>query len=385
MSLQILDPESVDFDKSKVNEDLNFKTKAVSWYTTRNALRCDVGFCGQDDSAVRYLHLPKSGRVNFNLNRTHPDDDFKLDKYTENEDISDMLSWVQEIGSNEESFDNAEFICIRHELVDLLLMPYATSRFNKGVKLYITKAKGKIYIRGAIADGELQRKNPKVLNDFELKRTKHGLMFQHFTISDSPTKAPVPDKPYRRGESTLYIVFEGAVGEHKLLYASKVKALNAPDDLLNLEQATFTDVRTNLGMSSSEIKWRKWFEWWGNCITGKMDKVAVGFVGKGSFVGQVKNFEIIPADSMIKKCEVAHKKDRFRTSESSPKGQYCIDALDKVLSFFKSELKDAKPSEVYVFNFDPSQSRVANLERLGTSGEKKIFVMPDWYANWLKV
>ncbi|XP_065346222.1 uncharacterized protein LOC135943557 [Cloeon dipterum] len=380
MSLHITNPHNVDFNESAV-KDVDFNATAVSWYTSRDAVRGEIGFCGQDESAIKYLHMPASTRVNFNLNRTHPGDKLQIEKYADNKDISDLLSWVQEIGFEEDSFTKADFVCSRHDLLDLLLMPFSDQRFNKSVKLYLTKVNGKIYIRRMASK---QDKDHIVhMDDFSKQRTTHGLIFQHYMISDSANKAPVPDKPFVRGDKTMYVVFESSVGKHQLLYASKVKALDNPEDLLNLDGASFTDVRTNMGNSSADIRWRKWLEFWGNCMTGKLDKIAIGFVGKGRAIGTVKNLEVIQADKLIPKCETAYKKDRYKTSDVMPKGEYCLDVLDKVLSFFKSELEGAKPDEVYEFEYTPADSELANIKLLGSSNYDSIFVIPKWYKEWL--
>jgi len=72
---------------------------------------------------------------------------------------------------------------------------------------------------------------------------------------DSATEPPTPDEPYIRGEKSTFVVFEGSIGEHKLIYSSKLKALDNPDDMMNLESATFTDLRTNMGRAITAIKW----------------------------------------------------------------------------------------------------------------------------------
>ncbi|CAB3384973.1 Hypothetical predicted protein [Cloeon dipterum] len=325
--------------------------------------------------------MPASTRVNFNLNRTHPGDKLQIEKYADNKDISDLLSWVQVIGFEEDSFTKADFVCSRFDLLDLLLMPISDPRYNDSVKLYLTKVNGKIYIRRMASK---QEKDQIVyMDDFQKKRTTHGLIFQHFMISDSANKAPVPDKPYIRGDTTMYVVFESRMGKHQLLYSSKVKALDNPEDLLNLDGATFTDVRTNMGNSSAEIRWRKWLEFWGNSILGKLGKIAIGFVGKGPTMGTVKNLEVIQADKLNSKCTIAYKKDRFKTSDVIPKGEYCLDMLDKVLSFFKSELEGAKPDEVYEFVYTPADSELANIKLLGSANYDTIFVIPKWYKEWL--
>jgi len=46
-------------------------------------------------------------------------------------------------------------------------------------------------------------------------------------------------------------------------------------------------------------------------------------------------------------------------------------------------MKDAKPEEVFQFEFDPKMSRVAKLEKIGSSSDKKYMVLPEWYKTWV--
>jgi len=47
----------------------------------------------------------------------------------------------------------------------------------------------------------------------------------------------------------------------------------------------------------------KWLGFWANCITGRMDRVVVGFV-KDVAKGTVTNLQVIPASTIIPKCQV---------------------------------------------------------------------------------
>jgi len=70
--------------------------------STTNALQDGNGYSGQDESCLRYLHLPENlDDVHFDLNLSHPDEDFQLQKYDKTENISDMLSWVREFGNQD--------------------------------------------------------------------------------------------------------------------------------------------------------------------------------------------------------------------------------------------------------------------------------------------
>jgi len=79
------------------------------------------------------------------------------------------------------SFEKAEFFCLRHELVDLLQMPFLSDRYSVGIKFYLTKVKGKIYLRRIVSDGDLQHETRH--SDFESTRIKQGLIFHHYLIS----------------------------------------------------------------------------------------------------------------------------------------------------------------------------------------------------------
>jgi len=88
------------------DSSVRFEKCAVSWYASRNSVSSEVGYCGQDGSAFDHLQVP-SGRhhnVNFNLNRSHPDDDFKLDRFEEPESIGDSLSWIKEFGGQDNRY-----------------------------------------------------------------------------------------------------------------------------------------------------------------------------------------------------------------------------------------------------------------------------------------
>jgi hypothetical protein len=81
MSLHIPAPEKIDFENPEDFDGIEFTAKPISWYSNRNALRVLVAlyvqssYCGQDKSALLYLHLPQNlTNVKFNLSRTHPDD-----------------------------------------------------------------------------------------------------------------------------------------------------------------------------------------------------------------------------------------------------------------------------------------------------------------------
>jgi len=74
---------------------VQFEKRAVSWFGNKD------GVIGQDESVLRYLHLPeKLDGVNLNLNRSHPEDDFSLEKYESKEDKKaiDMMSWIKDFG-----------------------------------------------------------------------------------------------------------------------------------------------------------------------------------------------------------------------------------------------------------------------------------------------
>jgi hypothetical protein len=84
------------------HREVKLENRVISWYSTTNALQDGNGYSGQDESCLRYLHLPENlDDVHFDLNLSHPDEDFQLQKYDKTENISDMLSWVREFGNQD--------------------------------------------------------------------------------------------------------------------------------------------------------------------------------------------------------------------------------------------------------------------------------------------
>jgi hypothetical protein len=81
---------------------VQLEKRAISWYSTKSALWEDIGYSGQDESCLRYLHLPENlNDVRFDLNLSHPDDDYQLDKFGQTENISDLLSWIRDFGNQD--------------------------------------------------------------------------------------------------------------------------------------------------------------------------------------------------------------------------------------------------------------------------------------------
>jgi hypothetical protein len=65
---------------------------------------------------------------------------------------------------------------------------------------------------------------------------------------------PEPGKPLMAINCRRRVVFNCTVGDHKLLYSSCFKSIDADaGDLTNLEQATFTDTKTVAGESSKTV------------------------------------------------------------------------------------------------------------------------------------
>lgn len=95
-SLVIENPLSVDYVEPSRVIVPKMKTTLISWYTTKygNSGANQQGYCGQDESALLYIHLPDGNEVDFNLNRTHPEDDFQQDKYGGNRGLTEMLAWI---------------------------------------------------------------------------------------------------------------------------------------------------------------------------------------------------------------------------------------------------------------------------------------------------
>jgi len=83
------------------HREVKMENHVISWFISTNALG-EAGFFGQDESCLKYLHLPdRLNDVHFDLNASHPDDDYKLEKYDQSENISNLLYWVKEFGNQD--------------------------------------------------------------------------------------------------------------------------------------------------------------------------------------------------------------------------------------------------------------------------------------------
>lgn len=84
------------------HHEVQLEKRAISWYSTNGALWGDIGYSGQDESCLRYLHLPDNlDDVHIDLNLSHPADDYQLENFGQAENISDLLSWIKDFGNQD--------------------------------------------------------------------------------------------------------------------------------------------------------------------------------------------------------------------------------------------------------------------------------------------
>lgn len=84
------------------HREVQLEKRVISWYSYKDGSWDGDGYIGQDVSGLKYLHLPESlTRVQFDLNWSHPDDDFKLAEYAKIENIGGLLSWIKEFGNQD--------------------------------------------------------------------------------------------------------------------------------------------------------------------------------------------------------------------------------------------------------------------------------------------
>jgi hypothetical protein len=83
------------------HHEVKMENRVISWYSYTTALG-EIGYTGQDESCLKYLHLPENlDAVHFDLNLSHPEDDYKLGELDQTENISDLLSWVKDFGNQD--------------------------------------------------------------------------------------------------------------------------------------------------------------------------------------------------------------------------------------------------------------------------------------------
>lgn len=84
------------------HREVKMENHVISWYSSAKAVGGKTGYSGQDESCLKYLHLPENlDDVHFDLNSSHPDDDYVLEKYDQTDNISVLLSWVKEFGNQD--------------------------------------------------------------------------------------------------------------------------------------------------------------------------------------------------------------------------------------------------------------------------------------------
>jgi len=90
---------SLTFRELLEHREVQLENHVISWYSTTNTLEDNNGYSGQDKSCLRYLHLPKNlDKVHFDLNLSHPDDEYKQEELDQTDNINDLLSWIKDFG-----------------------------------------------------------------------------------------------------------------------------------------------------------------------------------------------------------------------------------------------------------------------------------------------
>jgi len=139
----------------------------------------------------------------------------------------------------------------------------------------------------------------------------------------SPTEVPAaldPNQPIVREGIGIRVIFTATVGEHKLLYSSALKGLDKPEDLQNLNEASFTGTKTITGSSIRQGYWywyvkliptyyesliflwvlfyvnrSNWLDKWSLGVLGNVNKTIVGFLPDRE-TGIVPNLEVVTLD-----------------------------------------------------------------------------------------
>ncbi|KAF4519809.1 hypothetical protein B566_EDAN006823 [Ephemera danica] len=222
-----------DDDSSEVTYDKT-STTVCGWFTKDT----EGQYC-EDKKYVKYLCMPQSNRVRFDLNKTHSNDVYKSQEKM-SETIDSMLHWISLHSmdpSGKPQLPDTEFVCYRGLLSRIMWTPYEKS---DSLKLCAVRLNNIIYLY-------------------------------------APNATPDTDQPLSEFEETC-CMFTSQIGSHKIMYGAELDGFPNEEAFTDLSTAKFVELKTcKENPSEYSFKRFKLLKWWSQSWLVDIDKVVVGY------------------------------------------------------------------------------------------------------------
>ncbi|XP_059470026.1 decapping and exoribonuclease protein-like [Neocloeon triangulifer] len=339
-----------------------FQVRVIDWYT-----KDEKGTFGKDEELARFLYMPK-GSINFDLNRSHPEDRWKeADHYTREQNLDTLLEWIVKNCNDARGRPKrleAEFASFRGMLRKIMCAQYEKNR-SESLKICAIKAKGTIYLcRFYTAENEQNCTQQNEDHD-QVRFTKYGRVFEHYMVSNRPGVKPDVRQPLSEFQE-FCCVYKSRFGVNSMIYCAEVNGLGKEEDLKQIDRASLYELKTCKEKPNpySLARYKK-ITWWAQSVLAKIDSVVVGYRNDSGFVREV---EVLPVHDIPRQAK-------------GWDANSCMLFLQDFLRQVKDEMMNARKEEVFEFTWYPGQTHFS-ARKLPRNND--CYFIPEWYLQWLK-
>lgn len=268
-----------------------------------------------DASQLKYLKMPRTHNVKFDLNDGIKDFRFKPDSVIR-EKMDFLLRFIVDNIDKckakngyrcEKKALEPDIICSRGRLVQIMCPPNtAVTRWS----LIVSKYKGNIYICQPDGDNEhalhivygfkfeqfmLSGKFACVDLKYHLKRCTKNFQFfpSSIFVVENPLDDPITDVPVNESEE-FYGVFKMRINDISLLYNAEMDGLDSPVEIdlstADLEKLRFVELKTTL----YSAKGLKLCRWWAHSFLANISTITVGHRNEKGIVTKISNLSVLP-------------------------------------------------------------------------------------------
>ncbi|GAB0089544.1 hypothetical protein DMENIID0001_041090 [Sergentomyia squamirostris] len=320
---------------------------------------------------LKYLHLPE-GDVNWDLNQGY-------EKYTgmikETTRIDLLLRFIMKHRDKLRPSENvpgrvleADFVCFRSVLTELLCTPYEGKKFFKEWTIVASKYRGTIYLY------KLQRtqQDEEEKDDRKRRAGYYGYKYQQLiTTRDLDTPSDLSGTVIKQ---PFCVMFQSRFEHHRMLYSGGIDAVLTDDPIdknadLFETSLKFLDFHTKMAnMEERKFMKYKLRQWWCKNFTAGVETVYVGSRTQ---------------DGILEKIEAMSVEEMPTISKTEWCASVCMGFLIEFLNLVKFVLKDMNdPASVALFSFNPHISTRVQYEILPEKTEMSF--LPEWYVDFIE-
>jgi RAT1-interacting protein len=293
-----------------------------------------------DMKNIKYLKIPKTNKINFNLNEGDEKYVEKLAR-AKDEKLDHLIKFI--MGNYESAMQlnsRPNFVCFRGLLRLIMTTPF---ELRENWIILATKVKGVIYL---VAE-ETAQKRAKIARQTsqDKKFQRYGFKFESHIFANSPQENPQPDEVNENLE--FAVMFKAKIDNTTLLYCAEIDGVISDREIANLNdlksvplvEAKVKRKETNHKQLLNFHKF-KTKNWWCQSFLVNISTVHVGLRDDHGYV-----HEIVPMS--LKEMYEATK-----SHENSWKANICMNFLNSFLKKVQYDMRDIDDDPFIILKYE---------------------------------